>query len=308
MRVKSVFLFFIMFLGINNSVWAKSGNSFNPSSDIHFEEVELQFLGICICPRPPPIFYEEGEIWTYWEPFAAVDTVSTPFYSPFMGTSIGGSLVDELGGTNATQDSVSIANEITFSQAHAFPVPILNWMLCNRYDYPFWLSEYDSQWNSDELSMLIHPEAALYANLAMQMTCMADATATNLGATLDFMPWCIGSGGSAYPMTGSIQNDEITQANNSAAARLIYKLNRIFMICDPAESLCGCRYTPIWIKSHYKTHVVRPGDRTPAWNFGVTSTYYNSGLNVPMAGSGSNPNDEYLWTVYRRQLCCTCCD
>jgi conjugal transfer pilus assembly protein TraU len=298
----------VVLLSLASNLWSKSGKSFDYSSDIHSEEIELTFLGICICPRPPPIFYEEGEIWTYWEPFAAVDTVSTPYYSPFMGSSIGGSALDELGGTNSTQDAVSVANEVTFSQAHIFPLPMMEWMLCSRRDYPVWISEYDAQWNNDGLSILIHPEASLFANKAMQLLCMTDAIATNLGYTLDYMPWCIGSGGSSYPMTGSIQNDEITQANNSAAARLIYKMNRIFMICDPYESLCGCQYTPVWIKSHYKTHVVRPGDRSPAWPFGATSTYYNSGLNVPMAGGGLGPNDEYLWTVYRRQLCCTCCD
>lgn len=308
MKIRSLFLTFLFFLTLGSDVWSKSGESFNPASDIHFEEVELTFLGICICPRPPPVYYEEGEIWTYWEPLAAVDTVSTPFYSPFMGSSIGGSAIDELGGTNGTQDAASIANEVTFSQAHAYPITSLDWMMCSRKDYPLWISEYDSQWNNDELSLLIHPEASLFANATMQKACMADATATNLGFTLDFMPWCIGSGGSSYPMTGSIQNDEITQANNSAAARLIYKLNRVFMICDPYESPCGCQYTPTWVKSHYKTHVVRPADRSPAYPFGVTSEFYNSGLNVPMTGSGSNPNDEYLWTVYRRQLCCTCCD
>lgn len=304
-EIISMTLLIVMF-GTSNRT--NAGTPFNPLTDIHYGEIELTFLGICICPRPPPIFYEEGEIWTYWEPFAAVDTVSTPFYSAFIGSSIGGSLIDELGGTNATQDAVNIANEVNFAQAHAYPIPLLNWLLCNRYDYPFWITEFDPQWNNDELSMLIHPEAALYANPVMQMACMADATATNLGATLDVMPWCIGSGGSSYPMTGTIQNDEITQANNSAAARLIYKLNRVFVICDPAESLCGCSYTPVWIKSHYKTHVVRPGNRSPAWPFGVTATYYNSGLNVPMVGGGLGPNDQYLWTVYRRQLCCTCCD
>lgn len=307
MRACPLPLVFLL-LSLACDAWSKSGDSFSYSSDIHFEEIELTFLGICICPRPPPIFYEEGEIWTYWEPFAAIDTVSTPFYSPFMGSSIGGSAIDELGGTNGTQDAVSISNEVTFSQAHIFPLPLMEWMLCSRRDYPVWISEYDSQWNSDELSIAIHPEAALFANKTMQLLCMTDATATNLGYTLDYMPWCIGSGGSSYPMTGSIQNDEITQANNSAAARLIYKMNRVFMICDPYESLCGCEYTPIWIKSHYKTHVVRPADRSPAYHFGATSEFYNSGLNVPMTGSGSNPNDEYLWTVYRRQLCCTCCD
>lgn len=304
MKIGSLFLAVVLLLITSHNSQA----SFNYSSDIHMEEIELTFLGICICPRPPPIFYEEGEIWTYWEPFAAVDTVSTPFDSPYMGSSIGGgSLLDELGGTNASQDPINVGNEVTFSQAHIFP--IIFELLCSRRDYPVWMSEYDAQWNYDELSIVIHPEAALFANKAMQMLCMPDAVATALGYTLDFLPWCIGSGGSSYPMTGTIQNDEITQANNSAAARLVYKMNRLFMICDPYESLCGCQYTPIWIKSHYKTHVVRPADRSPAWPFGATSALYNSGLNVPLVGGlTGEPNDQYLWTIYRRQLCCTCCD
>jgi len=40
-----------------------------------------------------------------------------------------------------------------------------------------WLSEYDAQWQNDEFSVFIHPEAALFANKAMQMACMADAAA-----------------------------------------------------------------------------------------------------------------------------------
>ena len=51
-----------------------------------------------------------------------------------------------------------------------------------------WWSEYDAQWQNDEFSAFIHPEAALYANKAMQMACMADAAAVNMGYTLDFTP------------------------------------------------------------------------------------------------------------------------
>nr|WP_232371154.1 TraU family protein [Desulfogranum marinum] len=247
-------------------------------------------------------------MWTYWEPFLAVDTVTTPFYSPFLGMPTGGSLIDELGGKNATADSVNIANESTYAQAHAYPLPILNWLLCNRWDYPFWLTEFDPQWQFDELSMFIHPEAVLYANPVMQMACMADATSTNVGFPIDAMPWCIGSGGSSYPMTGHVDNDNIVQANNTAAARLIYKLNRILLICDHALNPCGCLPTPVWVKSNYKMHVVRPGVRGPAWPMGVNAAYYNAGLNAPFVGGGLGPNDEFLWTVYRRQFCCTCCD
>ena len=31
--------------------------------------------GICICPRPPPVFFEDGMIVSYWEPFLLADTV-----------------------------------------------------------------------------------------------------------------------------------------------------------------------------------------------------------------------------------------
>ena len=168
-----------------------------------------------------------------------------------------------------------------------------------------WWSEYDSMWQSDELSALIHPEVTLYANKAMQMACMSDAAAVNAGWPLDFMPWCVGSGGSAYPMTGHVDNDNIVQANSTVAARLIYKLNRIMMICDPADNLCGCNYTSVWIKSHYKLHTARPDNRS-TYPIGKSAKFYDSGLNPPYIGAKGS-NDEFLWVVYRKQRCCTCC-
>lgn len=308
MQVRSLLVAALLACTLSSDGWAKAGTPFNPLTDIQYNEIQLTFLGFCVCPAPPPASTLIGVLWTYWEPFVAIDTVTTPFYSPFWGAPTGGSLLDELGGTNASQDSSSLANESTSAQAHAYPIPILNWLLCNRWDYPFWLTEFDPQWQFDELSLLIHPEAALYANPAMQMACTADAAATNTGFPLDSMPWCIGSGGSSYPMTGHVDNDNIVQANNTAAARLIYKLNRMMQICDHAITPCGCLPTPVWIKSNYKMHVVRPGVRAPAWPMGVNANYYNPGLNVPFVGGGLGPNDEFLWIVYRRQFCCTCCD
>ncbi len=306
MKIKASLLVVLLTCSINTNAWSKSGTPFNPLTDIHYSEIQLTFLGFCVCHRVHSTVI--GLIWTYWEPFVAIDSVTTPFYSPFLGFSTGSALINELGGKNASQDSVSIANESTFAQAHVYPIPLLNWLFCNRYDYPLWLTEFDPQWQFDGLSMLVHPEAALYANPVMQMACMADAAATNVGSPMDSMPWCLGSGGSSYPMTGHVDNDNIVQANNTAAARLIYKLNRLYMICDPGLNPCGCTPTPVWIKSHYKMHVVRPGVRSPAWPMGVTTAYYSSGLNTPFVGGGLGPNDEFLWTVYRRQFCCTCCN
>lgn len=286
----------------------KSGQQFNTLQDVHFEEIQWEFEGICICPRPPPIFFETGIIVHYWEPFLAADTVSEAWYSPYQGDYIlgGGGVVDELGGKNASQDAISISNESTFAQAHGWLVPMMSGN-CKRNDYGLYLSEYDPLWQNDELNEIINPEAALYANRAMQLACMADAAATNLGFPLDFMPWCMGSSGSSYPMTGHVDNDNIVQANNSAAGRMIYRLNRLGLTCDYAINLCGCLPTPVWIKSHYKMHVVRPDDRSPAWPVGVSANLYQAGLNPSYMGvKGSN--DEFLWVVYRLQRCCTCCD
>ena len=285
---------------------AKSGDLFNPIEDIHWDEIDFKIEGICICPRPPPVFYETGITISYWEPFLLEDTVSVANYSAVLGEMIGSSLLDELGGKNKSSDAVDIANESTFAQAHGYLLPLMVG-ICKRSDYGMWWSEYDAMWQNDELSAIIHPEASLYANKTMQLACMADATAVNIGYPLDFMPWCIGSSGSAYPMTGHVDNDNIVQANNTVASRLIYKLNRIMMICDPADNPCGCNYTPVWIKSHYKMHVVRPADRSPAYPVGKSAKFYDSGLNPPYRGDKGS-NDEFLWVVYRKQKCCTCCN
>ena len=295
----------LVILMCNHAGAEKSGDSFNSATDVHWDEIEFKVEGVCICPRPPPVFYETGIIISYWEPFLLEDTVSVANYSAYQGETMGSSLIDELGGKNKSSDAVDVANESTFAQAHGYLLPLM-YGKCNRNDYGMWWSEYDSMWQDDEMSAIIHPEASLFANKAMQLSCMADAAAVNLGYPLDFMPWCVGSGGSAYPMTGHVDNDNIVQANNTVASRLIYKLNRIMMICDPADNLCGCNYTPIWIKSHYKMHVVRPADRSPAYPVGKSAKFYDSGLNPPYKGEKGS-NDEFLWVVYRKQKCCTCC-
>ena len=283
----------------------KSGNSFNSGKDVHYEEIDFRFEGICICPRPPPVYFEEGMIYSYWEPFLLEDTVSVANYSAKQGEFMGSSTLDQLGGKNKSSDAIEIANESTFAQGHAYLIPIMEG-ICDRNDYGMWWSEYDSMWQDDELSILIHPEAALFANKEMQMACMTDAAAVNLGFPLDFMPWCVGSGGSVYPMNGHVDNDNIVQANSTVAARLIAKLCRIGMICDPAN-LCGCDYTPVWIKSHYKLHTARPANRSPAYPVGKSAKFYDPGLNPPYYGEEGS-NDEFLWVVYRQQRCCTCCE
>ena len=209
-----------------------------------------------------------------------------------------------MGGKNKSQDAVD-NGESTFAQAHGWLIPILP--LCSRSDYGMYFTEWDAMWQTDTLTAIIEPEAALFANPVSQLACMGDAVAANLGFPLDSLFWCVGSGGSAYPMTGHVADDNTVQANSTIASRLIYRLNRLFMICDPGlGDGCGCTPTPIWVKSHYKMAVRRPGPAS-VYPLGRSATLYGAGVNIPYQGL-MGPNDEFMWVVYRLKICCTCCD
>ncbi len=305
--MKSLRILLLAFLLLTRGIPAasKAGVPFNPL-DIHWTEIEFKFYGICVCPAPPPIFVTYGLIFSYWEPFLYIDTVKTANYSPFLGFYAGPPLLKMLGGKNQSSSSNEVANDATFAQSHAFMFSMLP-APCRSINFGGWWTELDPLWQSDELSAIITPEAALVANPVMQMACIADATATNFNHPLDFMPWCIGSGGSTYPMTGTVGDENYIQANNTVGGRMLAKLNRMLMICDPELTLCGCVRTPTWIKSHYKTHPVRPGHKSPAYPFGKASKFYDTGLNIPYYNA-LGPSDEFLWVVYRKQSCCTCCD
>lgn len=287
--------------------WAlKSGTPFILASDVNWGEISLTITGICFCPKGWTV--DVGVVWQYWEPFLLIDTSSSANYSAMLGEGGTDTLNNVINGRNSSSSGKEV-NESTFYQAHGFLLPLMVYQPCDRTDYGAWWSEFDSTWQNDELAAVIEPEATIYANIAMQLSCEADAVATNLGSPLDAMPWCIGSGGSSYPLTGHVDNDNMVQASNTAAARLLYKLCRLLMICDPAYSYCAgsCTYTPVWIKSHYKMYPVRPTRwMTTAFPVGMTEELYGAGLNPPYAGTlGSN--DEFLWVVHRLHRCCSCC-
>ncbi len=296
----------LLLLAVTRQVFAAQG--FNSATDIDYSQIDYTVLGACECDNE---YDPVGELFMYWEPFMVIDTSATAYYSAYLGGSEGsgsggagiGSFFET--GKNKSQDTED-NGESTFAQAHGWLLPLMT-ELCSRDDYGLWWSEYDSMWQSDLLTATIEPEAALFANKASQLACMVDAAAVAIGFPLDIMPWCIGSGGSAYPLTGRVADDNIVQANSTIAAKLIYKLCRIGMICDPAMTNgCGCSPTPIWVKSHYKMAAVRPGI-AKTYPLGKSALVYGADENPPYEGA-LGPEDQFMWVVYRLKLCCTCCD
>ncbi|MDD2464800.1 MAG: TraU family protein [Desulfobulbus sp.] len=292
------FVFVLLLAPISSG---RAGVPFNSVTDIDYSEIKYKVTGICICKHG--WYITIGVVWEFWEPFGLIDTSHEAYYSAALGTSFGSQPL--LSGDNQSQDAAS-SNDENFAQAHAYLLTIYPSWPCSRNDYGVWYTEVDPTWQTDKLSAILTPESALVANYASQLACVADGTAANAGFPIDSLYWCVGSGGSLFPITGHVHADDIVQANSTTASRLIFRLCRLGLICDPYAK-CGCSHTPIWVKSHYKMAAVRPNS-SGVYVIGRSSMTYDSGLDPPLVGGSKGPSDEFLWVVYRKQRCCTCCE
>jgi len=326
-----VAIFLIMFCPPGAMAAVKSGTFINPITDVAWQEIfPIKIAGItiaptpdnydtpdvasspiCVCPAPPPEYYRIGISVSFWEPARMIETVATPYYFPSLGFGLDlASTKGFLSGTNYSLDS-ALPDQSTFAQAHylLFPVWSILGLLIDfscvensGFDVAY-ITEIDPLWQDDELSFIIHPEAALFANQDAQMACMADSAAVNDYRPLELLFWCVGSGGSAYPMTGHVDDDNIIQANSTIAARMIYKLARELLICDPGLNLCNCVQTPIWYKPNYKLQAVRPAVNKRAWPIGKSAFFFGANLNPPYR-STKGAGDEFVWLVFRKRVCC----
>ncbi|MFA0639497.1 TraU family protein, partial [Vibrio sp. 10N.222.48.F6] len=92
-----------------------------------------------------------------------------------------------------------------------------------------YMTEIDPLWDDDELSLILNPEALLFGNLVAQLACVPEAllTSTNTALPIDALFWCLGSQGSAYPLTGTTNyRDTPIQAATLLMEKLNYKLHR----------------------------------------------------------------------------------
>jgi conjugal transfer pilus assembly protein TraU len=209
------------------------------------------------------------------------------------------------GGANEQRGGYDVVR-YSKTQAHHFIFPVwailelLADFICiehSGFDVGY-LSEVDPLWQSDILAVITQPESLLFANPIAQLACVADSISTNAGYSMSPLYWCVGSGGSAYPMTGNVNNQDFLQANETASARLQYKLARELLVCDTAVHLCTCVPTPIWIKHNYRTHIAKPVRDAWCHPFGRSDLVWGALKNPPMAG------DNFVWMMFRRRACC----
>ena len=266
---------------------------------------------ICTCPAPPPLFIRIGVAIGFWEPVRLVDVVE----EPWCFVNIGG--ISLTPGFNIGGASTQISDGASGSgsyHAHWYVYPVFYWLelladfACVEnasFDVAY-LTELDPLWNDDELSFIINPEAAIFANPSAQAACSADClSVTTTGVNLPGMFWCAGCHGGMYPFNGNLQNDTTrVQATALTAERLAFKLHRQLIAWDTAgpEALCGKVISPIMPKDQYRFQLVNPVPHTAGPGTcprtGTATILYEAGKTFPATG------EDMGYLIWRKRNCC----
>lgn len=258
---------------------------------------------ICMCRRGNNIVL--GVTVSYWNPTRIVETTKVPYCFPTMG----GLQISnpEQGTKHGTNDNDT---PYTKQNAHWYVFPV--WHVLDLFiDNPCvpvegfdlaYMTEIDPTWNNDLIGFILNPEALLFANPVAQLACIADSVSATTNKPIDSLFWCQGSWNSTYPLTGSISEGNYIKANAGLASRMIYKMNREALHWDTAIDYCGAQITPIWHKSHYKIHMMKPVRSEPML-IGRPSPLWESGKN-PTYGTDQNSPDNFSWVIFQRVKCC----
>lgn len=331
--IHSIIAYIVMILFLRDDVFAGMcfGTFLNPVTDVCWQCIfplkiggvtvvpgtdidtpDLSSMPVCTCPIPIPPFFRPGITVSFWEPARYVETVKDAFCFPSLGIGVPNPSPGTLGGgiTKSASGRGGFGSGV-FSQSHYFIFPAWALMeiavnsVClenSGFDLAY-ITEVDPFWNDDLLMAILQPEAVLFANPIAQLACMADSVASNAGLPLSPLFWCMGSWGSAYPITGHHNSADYVQGNAAIAAKTIYKMGRQLLLQDTAVALCAAVPTPIWVKQNYRLQIAKPVRDFMCHPIGRSDMIWGYGKNPPYS-AGGNKGDNFLWMIFRKRACC----
>jgi len=173
-----------------------------------------------------------------------------------------------------------------------------------------YLSEVDPAWDDDPLSLLLFPEAFLFANPVATAACAVDSVAASFGYPLDPLFWCAGSFGNIYPPSGFTSGSYSGQIKPAAlvVTRVLAKLARfgaeLYWAAD-GSAICTDIPTFLMVKSQYKFQLLYPIADSTSNN--VTSCCSPIGRTQLMWGMASTypvDGDDFVFLLWKLQRCC----
>ncbi|AXA91345.1 TraU family protein [Massilia sp. YMA4] len=263
---------------------------------------------VCSCGVNPAIGLSIG----YWEPARHVEVVRRPFCLVSLGgldlnpgiPSPSAALVPDAGGQSSS-----------FYQAHFYTNPVMYWLRVIA-DFPCmergsfdlaYLTEVDPLWNDDELSLILNPEAVLFANPVAVAACAADCVAATTGFSLPQLFWCAGCQGSVLPLDGHVRtHGGGVRTSELLTQRLTAKMHRELLAWGwhGKRGLCGPYFLPIMDKTAYKLQLTHPIADTGKLGgkccqpFGRTTVLWGAGKEYPIKG------EDFAFMLFRKRNCC----
>jgi len=268
-------------------------------------------MPLCSCGTNPTIGLSVG----FWEPVRQVDVVRKPFCMAALGG------LDLGGGVPAPEAARFTRPEAdgdggAFYQVHWYTNPVLYWLDVVT-DFPClepggfdvaYLSEVDPLWANDELSLILAPDAMLFANPVAIASCAADCVAaTTAGFGLRELFWCAGCQGSLYPLNGHVPyHVGGVRTATLLAQRMAAKMHRELLAWGwhGAAGLCGPYLLPVMDKTAYKTQLTYPIPSTQRPDgrcchpFGRTTIDWGAGKEYPVRG------EDFSFLLFRKRNCC----
>lgn len=262
-------------------------------------------MPICICTTPFP---RVGIPIELWEPQALIDVSNIPNCSPTLGMSmpidvVAGSSFQEINKQN-TQNKESY--QVTYIKYPVFKMLSLFLdILCLEEDGSVdvaYLTTVDPLWQNDMWSLIINPDAFLFANPIAQFACIPDAVASNFGFPLDPLYWCFGSWNQTFPLTKATSGVSSPESAMSIAGKTLFKLHRQLMLWGTvgSQALCGKFPMPIMRKTQYMMYPVYPIMPHPfRIPIGRSGLIWGAGQDIPVVNS-------HVWSimVYKKRSCC----
>lgn len=267
-------------------------------------------LPVCACGTPIPRL---GIAMGFWEPVRLADVTM----KPWCFVNLGGIKLDpgfDIGFKSmAGPSAVGGGQQMTGAwHVHWYMYPLIYWLqligdwVClepGTIDI-LYLTEIDPLWQDSELTLIINPEAVIFANPLAVAACAADCALASARLPNDPLFWCAGCQGTMYPLNGNIaaQYGHV-QGSRLALDRFAFKLHRegVAWGTSGGAALCGPYIQPIMKKSQYRFQAVNPVPST----FGPgtcppigATTAIGSGQMVPVIG------EDMGYLVWRKRNCC----
>lgn len=263
---------------------------------------------VCSCGVNPTIGISIG----FWEPARHVEVVRKPFCLVTLGgIDLDPGLPSPAGGQEMRPDG----DGATFRQVHWYTNPMLYWMEVVM-DFPClergsfdlaYMTEVDPLWADDELTLILNPEAVLFANPIAVAACAADCVAASIGFGLPQLFWCGGCQGGLYPLDGHVAYPlGGVRTAELLAQRMAAKMHRELIAWGWHEQpgLCGPYFLPVMDKRAYKTQLTYPIPSTAQLDgrccqpFGRSTILWGAGKEYPVRG------EDFAFLLFRKRNCC----